>query len=289
MFRLTSNTTSRCIRQQHFITKRLFTNVQSYDALVLGAYTETNGAVTLTASQDISNNIRQRITEQLKVSNFKKAGDVRTLYNLGGMKQVAIVSLGEESKVKKDTAEAARRATALGLHALKPQGAKNIGVDISLNAHGAGEGSVLSQFSFDKLKSKKNDNNEDEGEMNVGPFSEATEGEKDGWTRGQIYGASQNVARMLMTSPANLMTPKLFAEEVAYLLAGLENVEVIVRDEEWALKQNMNAFLAVAKGSVEPLRFLEIHYKGGKEGDKPHGLVGKGKICVYPRKKELQR
>lgn len=289
MFRLTSNTTSRCIRQQHFITKRLFTNVQSYDALVLGAYTETNGAVTLTASQDISNNIRQRITEQLKVSNFKKAGDVRTLYNLGGMKQVAIVSLGEESKVKKDTAEAARRATALGLHALKPQGAKNIGVDISLNAHGAGEGSVLSQFSFDKLKSKKNDNNEDEGEMNVGPFSEATEGEQDGWIRGQIYGASQNVARMLMTSPANLMTPKLFAEEVAYLLAGLENVEVIVRDEEWALKQNMNAFLAVAKGSVEPLRFLEIHYKGGKDGDKPHGLVGKGKVCVYPRKKELQR
>jgi aminopeptidase len=28
--------------------------------------------------------------------------------------------------------------------------------------------------------------------------------------------------------------------------------------------------------SVEPLRFLEIHYKGGKEGDRPHGLVGKG-------------
>lgn len=28
--------------------------------------------------------------------------------------------------------------------------------------------------------------------------------------------------------------------------------------------------------SREPLRFLEIHYKGGKEGDKAHGLVGKG-------------
>lgn len=44
------------------------------------------------------------------------------------------------------------------------------------------------------------------------------------------------------------MTPKLFSEEVAYLLAGLENTEVIVRDEEWAARQKMNAFMAVAKG-----------------------------------------
>lgn len=68
------------------------------------------------------------------------------------------------------------------------------------------------------------------------------------WQLGQIYGASQNVARMLMTTPANLMTPKLFAEEVAYLLAGLENVDIEVHDEEWAKRQNMNSFLSVAKG-----------------------------------------
>lgn len=158
------------------------------------------------------------------------------------------------------------------MQALKPQGAKHVGVDISVNAHGAGEGSVLSQFSFDKLKSKKEQQDED---IQVGPFSESTNTELT-WESGQIYGASQNVARMLMTSPANLMTPKLFAEEVAYLLAGLENVEVIVRDEEWAARQKMNAFLSVAKGSAEPLRFLEIHYNGGKKGDKVHGLVGKG-------------
>ncbi|PHZ09652.1 peptidase M17, leucyl aminopeptidase [Rhizopus microsporus ATCC 52813] len=135
-----------------------------------------------------------------------------------------------------------------------------------MHAQGAGEGAVLAQFSFDKLKTK-----EKEDAIEVEPLKSNPD-----WEKGQIMAASQNVARMLMTSPSNLMTPKLFAEEVAYLLAGLENVEVIVRDEEWAIKQNMNAFLAVAKGSREPLRFLEIHYKGGKEGDKAHGLVGKG-------------
>lgn len=278
------------VQQQRLaITKRLFTNTKNYDALVLNAYTSKGGQVSLTASKDISQKTKHLIEEQLKVSNFKKAGDVRTLYNVGGMKQVAIVSLGEQSVAQKDEQEAARRAvsianetfcasilifrqTALGLQALKPQGAKHVGVDISVNAHGAGEGSVLSQFSFDKLKSKKEQQDED---IQVGPFSESTNTELT-WESGQIYGASQNVARMLMTSPANLMTPKLFAEEVAYLLAGLENVEVIVRDEEWAARQKMNAFLSVAKGSAEPLRFLEIHYNGGKKGDKVHGLVGKG-------------
>jgi aminopeptidase len=107
-----------------------------------------------------------------------------------------------------------------------------------MHAQGAGEGAVLAQFSFDKLKTK-----EKEDAIEVEPLKSSPD-----WEKGQIMAASQNVARMLMTSPSNLMTPKLFAEEVAYLLAGLENVEVIVRDEEWAIKQNMNAFLAVAKG-----------------------------------------
>jgi aminopeptidase len=117
-----------------------------------------------------------------------------------------------------------------------------VGVDVSLDAHGAAEGAVLAQFSFDKLKSKSDD------ALQVGPFSEATEKKGLDWSSGQIYGTSQNIARMLMTTPSNLMTPKLFSEEVAYLLAGLENVEVIVRDEEWAARNKMNAFLAVAKG-----------------------------------------
>lgn len=100
----------------------------------------------------------------------------------------------------------------------------------------------MAQFSFDKLKQTKK-----EIENVVEPYVTTTNVEKD-WEMGQIYGASQNVARMLMTSPANLMTPKLFAEEVAYLLAGLENVDIEVHDEDWVTRQKMNAFLSVAKG-----------------------------------------
>ncbi|KAG1180649.1 hypothetical protein G6F70_002468 [Rhizopus microsporus] len=247
-----------CVRQ----TTRLFSTAKRFDAVIVGASVQNKKPTIETL--DISQETRQLIEHQLLASNFKKKDDVRVLYDIKGLKQVAIVGIEQE---KKNEPETARRATALGLHALKPLGAKKIGVDLScMHAQGAGEGAVLAQFSFDKLKTK-----EKEDAIEVEPLKSSPD-----WEKGQIMAASQNVARMLMTSPSNLMTPKLFAEEVAYLLAGLENVEVIVRDEEWAIKQNMNAFLAVAKGSREPLRFLEIHYKGGKEGDKAHGLVGKG-------------
>ncbi|KAI8878054.1 hypothetical protein K501DRAFT_229195 [Backusella circina FSU 941] len=256
-------------RQTQYLGKRLFTNKAGYDSLVLSAFTDGTN-VKLTAAKDISTSTRNLIQDQLKLSNFGKADNVRVFYNIGGIERVAVVSLGKD--IGQDTQEAARRATALGLRALSTQGAKNVGVDVSLDAHGAAEGAVLAQFSFDKLKSKTDD------APQVGPFAEASEKKSKGldWNSGQIYGTSQNIARMLMTTPSNLMTPKLFSEEVAYLLAGLENVEVIVRDEEWAARNKMNAFLAVAKGSAEPLRFLEIRYNGGKKNEKPYGLVGKG-------------
>lgn len=105
----TTTTLGKQVKQRFVVTKRLFTNIQSYDALVLNAYTN-EGKVSLAANKDISQKTKNIIEEQLKVSNFKKAGDVRTLYNIGGMKQVAIVSLGKQSAVQKDEQEAARRA-----------------------------------------------------------------------------------------------------------------------------------------------------------------------------------
>ena len=48
------------------------------------------------------------------------------------------------------------------------------------------------------------------------------------------------------------------------------------RDRAWAESEKMGAFLAVAQGSQEPLRFLEIDYKGGPPSQPPLALVGKG-------------
>jgi aminopeptidase len=77
---------------------RLFTNKQGYDSIVLNAFTDA-GSLTLPESAYISQATRTSILEQLKLSNFKKAGDVRVLYNIGGVKQVAVVNLGDRKSL----------------------------------------------------------------------------------------------------------------------------------------------------------------------------------------------
>lgn len=38
----------------------------------------------------------------------------------------------------------------------------------------------------------------------------------------------------------------------------------------------MNSFLSVTNGSAEPCKFVEVAYDGGKEGEAPFAIVGKG-------------
>lgn len=81
----------------------------------------------------------------------------------------------------------------------------------------------------------------------------------------------------LMEEPANVLTPQAFGKRAEKLFEGLPNVRMLVRDREWIERQNMNAFLAVTKGSEEPPVFLEFHYQGNpKQTDIQLGLVGKG-------------
>lgn len=94
------------------------------------------------------------------------------------------------------------------------------------------------------------------------------------WNVGTIKGDAQNVARRLTDSPANLMTPVIFAQNAVKLLDKMSSVEVHVRDKKWAEMNNMNTFLSVAKGSSESPVFLEIIYRGKSSGDRPVVLVG---------------
>ena len=106
-----------------------------------------------------------------------------------------------------------------------------------------------------------------------------------------------------METPANLMTPTKFCERIQSEFKGLENVEIFVRDQgalsrtplrnstdgdvartAWAEEKGMRTFLSVARGTEEPCKFLEIHYKGSSSSNRassgefkpPLAFVGKG-------------
>ncbi|KAJ7722566.1 leucine aminopeptidase [Mycena maculata] len=97
------------------------------------------------------------------------------------------------------------------------------------------------------------------------------------WDRGVVYAKAQNLARTLMEFPANMMTPTVFCQRVQAEFAGIQNAQIFVRDEAWAAEKGMRTFLSVARGTPEPAKFLEIHYKGAStENARPLVLVGKG-------------
>jgi leucyl aminopeptidase len=83
------------------------------------------------------------------------------------------------------------------------------------------------------------------------------------------------LAREWANRPANHATPSLLAQ-AAKELGKLPGIKVEVLGPKEVAKLGMGAFMAVARGSEEPLRFIVLRYGGGPRTDAPVVLIGKG-------------
>jgi len=75
--------------------------------------------------------------------------------------------------------------------------------------------------------------------------------------------------------PGNHATPTMLAE-AAQQLAKTSKIRCEVMGPKQVAKLRMGSFLAVAQGSHEELRFIELRYDGGAKGEAPTVLIGKG-------------
>lgn len=82
-------------------------------------------------------------------------------------------------------------------------------------------------------------------------------------------------ARELGNLPPNYATPTRLGEE-ATKLAREQGFKVEVFGPKEVARIGMGSFMSVAKGSVEPLRFIVLRYDGAGKGEAPVVLVGKG-------------
>lgn len=92
---------------------------------------------------------------------------------------------------------------------------------------------------------------------------------------GKALVSGTEFAKEWANRPANHATPSMLADAARQLgrKPGLRT-EVLGPKEVAAL--GMGAFMAVAKGSAEPLRFIVLHYTGAARSQAPVVLVGKG-------------
>ena len=94
---------------------------------------------------------------------------------------------------------------------------------------------------------------------------------------GRAVADGQRLARTLAVMPGNLCTPEFIAQ-AARDLAKRHKLRCVVRGRKEMQKLGMGSFLAVAQGTPQDPKLIVIEYKGGKSGDAPVCLVGKG-LC----------
>ena len=93
--------------------------------------------------------------------------------------------------------------------------------------------------------------------------------------KGHTIAEEVNKTRTLSNTPGGDMTPQILAQKAKEAIKNL-SVKVIVLGEKEMEKQKMKAILSVGRGSDEESKFIIMEYMGGKKGEKPIVLVGKG-------------
>jgi leucyl aminopeptidase len=84
------------------------------------------------------------------------------------------------------------------------------------------------------------------------------------------------LAKEWANRPANHATPTLIAKAAQALATKQSKISCEVLGPKEVTKLGMGAFLAVAQGSDEPLRFIVLQYHGAAKSVAPTVLVGKG-------------
>ena len=96
-----------------------------------------------------------------------------------------------------------------------------------------------------------------------------------GLQRGAAIASGVTLARDLANRPGNVCTPTFLGEQAKRMVKS-HGLKVEVLDRKAVEKLGMGAFLAVAQGSDEPLRFIVARYEGAAKSQPPVVLVGKG-------------
>ena len=124
-------------------------------------------------------------------------------------------------------------------------------------------GIYIADYKFDKYKSEKKNNKIQEVYVQAG---------EEGIKKGEKIAAAMTFARNLANEPAQFATPS----ELASIALDL-GLETKIYDKDECEKMGMGAFLAVARGSAKPPKFIHMKYTC-ENPKKRIAIIGKG-LC----------
>jgi len=256
---------------------------QRTGCLVIGVY---EGRKLSPAARDVDNACRNALSDVLRRGDLEgKVGTTLLLHNVPPLPadRVLLVGLGKE----RDFNESAYRAALTGaMKAIRATGTieaciclTDLGVrkrDTAWKIEQAAIAVMDGAYRFDRMKSKAPEVKRTLRKvmLHVGKRNEIAEGEAAA-ARATAISEGVALAKDLGNLPPNVCTPTFLGEQ-ALELGKTHGLKVEVLEQKEIEKLGMGSFLAVAKGSKQPPRFIVMEYRGGKSDAPPVALVGKG-------------
>src|SRR3989304_6275727 len=214
-----------------------------------------------------------------------KPGQTLLLHNIPNppSERVLLVGCGKEKEFNENRY---RDTTVKAVSVLKDTGATEAtsylteldvkGRDISWKVRQAVEVTEAALYRFDQLKSKPDNSRRALRRVvlavpkrsDLGPGEQAIR-------EGRAIAEGMKLARDLGNLPGNLCTPAYLADQ-ATEIGKQYGLKITVLEKDDMQKLGMGALLSVARGSRQPPKLIVLESLGGKEGEPPVVLVGKG-------------
>jgi leucyl aminopeptidase len=225
--------------------------------------------------------LKGALTDALALGQFNGGEDVKTVYTRSKALPPRVLLVGCGNAASFDAAKARKAGVRLARAAQEARLKKLTtgGVTLAARTHlltGAFvEGLLYGTYRFDDFKTKDPRPTTLKNIQVVPPDDAPVRQHQEALNRIAAIVDATQFARDLGNRPCNDLVPTTLAQ-AARQVAADGGLKVTVYDYKKAEALGMHAFCAVAKGSAEEPAFIVIEYHGGKKGDPPVVLVGKG-------------
>jgi leucyl aminopeptidase len=257
------------------------------EALVVGLFegkTELSGAL-----QEVDAAAGGALAGVLASGDFKgKPTQTVVLYAPStGFKRLVLVGLGKPGELTLDklrcaAGKAATTARDLGAKQLTyavatPEAgawkAEAGSHDATAAAQAVAEGALLALYQMNEFRTK--DREDLKAVDGVTFWGEDEAALSAGVATAKVLWESITLVRDLVARPGNVVTATVMADEAKAAVEPF-GVKTTIYDKAGLEKLGFGGVLAVNQGSVEPPRFIVMEWNGGKAGEAPIAIVGKG-------------
>ncbi|MCX8052401.1 MAG: leucyl aminopeptidase [Armatimonadetes bacterium] len=195
--------------------------------------------------------------------------------------KVLVVGLGKQdefgtTEIMRASGAAARKCIDLRAHKVTSvlHGAGVAGIHPRESARAVALGTILGTYQHTRLKTENIKPNMIDTFEIVELSAEKLDHITQGIRRAEIVGNAVTFARDLVNEPSNVVTPS-YLSSVAEEIARENSLECRVLDRQGIEEAGMELLAAVARGSAQEPRFVELKYKTS-DNLKTIALIGKG-------------